>query len=431
MNASRGQAVRVASCGLFLASIFYGYVWVGVTLPLSMLVLPLVFVAHFDTKGLGRIPPGAVLLAAMALPVAVQALSGRPPVGKPDAVVFLSVVYALATMVALRRAALSDRQLLSSLVIGGLITTVVMLVTMATLPPGRFLIPGQDFFRTQRKYAEASKERSAEKLQDDESDASADDGVVEDLGKFDRRATESEVELYEQKAVVRSALGRSNTIAWYMVFLFSVCLFAGSWWLAALFGIVAVATLTRFAVLFMAMIVAMRMAWRHGIGLGTLAVACLALGVAGMAGLAALKHADVVLPISLEARVWAWTTGFVVIALHPFFGSPRSEMLRQFNLGIIWTPNNGVLWAVALTGLVGAACYFGFVWVALREMRRMASASRLWAGLFVGFVILLTWNLFEPITLTPTLDVLLAAHYALAWHHGRAGDNRRVSDATV
>ncbi len=95
-------------------------------------------------------------------------------------------------------------------------------------------------------------------------------------------------------------------------------------------------------------------------------------------------------------------------------GSPRSDILDTFDLSIVWTPCNGALWVAAVTGLIGAAFYFGFVWVALAEIRRMATTSRLWAGLFVGFVTLLTWSLFEPISLTPTFDVLLAAHYAVA-----------------
>jgi len=412
---TRAEAFRVGSAGLFLVSVFYGYVWIGVTLPLSMLVLPFVFVAHFDRDVTSNIPRGALLLLGMTIPVGVQALSGRPLQGKPDAVVFLSVVYAVFTAIALRRVELSDRQLRSSLEIGGVVTCAVMLATVIFLPPGRFLIPGQDALRTQQLYRDALKERSRETLPaEGVTDTDADDDSPEELRRFDRRATAAEAALYEDKAVVRSALGRSNTIAWYLVFLFSTCFFAGSWWLAALFAAAALATLTRFAVVFVIGIVAMWIAWRRGVGLWTLAALSLAAGAAGMAVILALKHAQVVLPISLDARAWYWTSALEVVANHPLIGSPRSDILDTFDLSIVWTPCNGALWVAAVTGVVGAALYFGFVWVALAEMRRMATTSRLWAGLFVGFVTLLTWSLFEPITLTPTFDVLLAAHYAVA-----------------
>ncbi len=296
---TRAEAFRVGSAGLFLISVFYGYVWIGVTLPLSMLVLPLVFVAYFDRDVVTNIPRGALLLLGMTIPVGLQALAGRPLQGKTDAVVFLSVVYAVATVITLRRVELSDRQLRSSLEIGGLVTCAVMLATIIFLPPGRFLVPGQDTFRTQRLYMEALKERSkeilpAEGITDTEADAAASPEVVK---KFDRRATREEAELYQDKAVVRSALGRSNTIAWYLVFLFSVCFFAGSWWLSALFAAAAVATLTRFAIVFVIGIVAMRMLWRRGVGLETLAGLSLSAGATGMAVILALKHAQIVLPI--------------------------------------------------------------------------------------------------------------------------------------
>lgn len=407
---SRADGWRLASCGLFLISVFYGYVWIGVTIPLSMLVLPLVFVTHLDRDLLTNVPRGALLLLAMAIPVVLQALSGRPLSGKADAVVFLSVAYAVATIISLRRAVLSDRQLRLSLEVGGLVTCAVMVGTMLLLPSGTFLIPGQDALRTQRLYREAQG-----RLDPSADTAGADDDAIEaDLGSFDRRATAAEAALYERKAIVRSALGRSNTIAWYMVFLFSVCFFSGNWWLAAVFGVVALATLTRFAIVFIIGIVAMWVGWRRGIRLWTLAVVCLSTGVALVAGLLVLKSAQVVLPISLDARTWYWTSALEVVSHHPLIGSPRSYILDKFDLSIVWTPCNGVLWVWVLTGVIGAAVYFGFVSVALGELRRAASASKLWAGLFVGFVTLLTWSFFEPIALTPTFDVLLAAHYAIA-----------------
>jgi hypothetical protein len=411
---TRAEAFRLASSGLFLVSVFYGYVWIGITLPLSMLVLPLVFIAHLDRDVATDVPRGALLLLGMTLPIGLQAAAGRPLEGKPDAVVFLSVAYAVATVIALRRVELSDKQLRSSLQIGGLVTCAVMLATIAFLPAGRFLVPGQDALRTQRLYREALKERAKETLPPDGVTDTDDDDAADALRKFDRQATAEEEALYQDKAVMRSALGRSNTIAWYLVFLFSVCFFAGSWWLSALFAAVALATLTRFAVLFLVGIVAMRIAWRRGVGLWTLAACSLAVGVAGMAAILVLKHAQVVLPISLDARAWYWNSALDVIANHPLIGTPRSDILETFDVSIVWTPCNGFLWVVAVTGVVGAAFYFGFVWVALAEIRRMAMTSQLWAGLFVGFVTLLTWSLFEPISLTPTFDVLLAAHYAVA-----------------
>jgi hypothetical protein len=205
------------------------------------------------------------------------------------------------------------------------------------------------------------------------------------------------------------------------VFLFSVCFFSGNWWLAAVFGLLALATLTRFAIAFIIAIIVMWMAWRRGVGLTTLALLCVGAGLLAVVSLLVLKNANVWLPISLDARTWYWTTGYQVFSYHPVIGTPRSDILQRFNLSIVWTPCNGFLWVAAVTGLIGAAAYFGFVSVALGEMRRMASTSGLWAGLFVGFVTLLTWSFFEPIVLTPTFDVLLAAHYAIARSSRRLG----------
>src|SRR5215203_2576720 len=103
-----GPNVRSHLTSLFIVSILYGDVWLGITVPVAMLLLPLVFAVHAKAGTFSSIPRGCILLMGIVVPIAFQFALGRPLHGKSDVVVYLPIAYAAATMFVLQNAALAE-----------------------------------------------------------------------------------------------------------------------------------------------------------------------------------------------------------------------------------------------------------------------------------------------------------------------------------
>jgi O-antigen ligase/polysaccharide polymerase Wzy-like membrane protein len=411
---------RTAVTALFIVSILYGNIWLGITIPVSILLLPLVFFAYVKVNTFRNIPAGALLLLGMAVPIALQWAVGRPPVGKPDAVVYLPLLYAIATMIGLQSASLPERMVWRSLTLGGVITALVMLVMMAFVPSGRYLIPGQDAWMTQLKYQQSRLETQRRHLATGGEGGAARSATGDAEGKLapaelGLENSSFETGFYDVKRSVRNALGTSNYIAAYFVFLFTVSLFYGGWISRSLLALATLATFSRFGVLFLGFAVVLWMLSRRGVKSTTLTVGALVFGLVIVVGTSIVGgYFDSYLPTSVNIRTKYWKTGVDVVAQHPLIGAPRSHILEQFNLNITWNPHNSLLWVIAFSGVLGLFFYVSFLLVSLARIHRNIPGSPLWAGVFFGFVILVMWSFVEPIALTPAFDVLLAALYAVA-----------------
>jgi hypothetical protein len=427
---------RILLPALFLVAILYGDIWIGVTIPLAILVLPLMFLA-FPPRSLsfrGAVPVGAILLAGIVFSVVLQMASGHPIAGKEDAVVFLPIAYGVLTIIVFRRTTLPDEVIWRALVAGGLLTGAVMIVLALVLEPGQFLIPGQNYVQTDQAFQQA---RSAQPSVARGTAPPSAVGtapppavgtapapavgtappptlVAAPAPTFDFTPTtdESTTSFYETKELVKNALGRSNYIAVFFVILFTVALFRQSWF-AVVFAVLAASTLSRFAVLFIACAAVLWWLSRRQLRTNWLVVGFLSASLVGVAAMLVVAQ-FVSLPASFSARVEYWQSGIVVGAYSPIFGMPRSEILDVFNFSIVWNPHNLLLWALAISGLIGLGLYLAYLFVALSAIYESSKTSKLWSGVFFGLVAALSWSLVEIIAMTPAFDILLACLYCLA-----------------
>jgi hypothetical protein len=440
--------LRIVLPAAFLAAIFYGDLWIGITIPAAMLMLPLMFVAFPPTDFFRRrtVPIGAILLTGIVASVILQVVSGHPLAGKSDAVVFLPIAYAIATIVAFRRTVLPDEVIWRALVAGGLLTGAVMIVLAFTLQPGQFLIPGQDYVLTDQIFqqekptpAPASTKTGAPPLsaQTGAPPLSAETGAppqASDAGapptfEFNPATDPSTTAFYATKELVKNALGRSNYIAVFFVVLFTVSLFRRSWF-AAVFGALAVVTLSRFAIIFMACAGVLWWLHRRNVKTAWLVVGFLSASLAAVA-LMLVAAPFISLPSSFSSRVAYWQSGFEVGAYSPVFGLPRSEILNVFNFSIVWNPHDIFLWAFAISGLIGVAFYGAYVVVAFSAIHEASKNSTLWSGIFFGLIAVLAWSLVEIIAMTPAFEILLACLYSLARNRTltQEHDGQQLADA--
>jgi hypothetical protein len=454
----------------FLSAVFYGDVWIGVTIPVAILLLPLILLLFPPTDVLHRgvLPAGAVLLLGMVVPVLLQIAGGYSLAGKSDAVVFLPIAYGILTIVGFRRVTLPDHVMWRALLTGGLLTGAVMIVAAVVLPAGTYLVPGQDYVRTDQEFQQGRPTQSpattapattapattapattapattapattapattAPATTDQSPPPSAQPTAAASISpsataaptptfEFDPAIDQSTTAFYGLKDFVKNALGRSNYIAVFFVFLFTVALFRRSWF-AVVFALLAAVTLSRFAIVFMGCSIILWWLDRRKVTAKAIVTGALFLSLVGFASILVVAQ-FLNLPSSLSARVAYWQSGLYVGSHSPLFGMPRSEIVNTFNFSIVWNPHDVFLWAFAITGLMGVVLYASYVYVVLKSMYRAAVESRLWLGILIGSVVVLAWSLVEIIAMTPAFEILFACLYCLA------RDRTRDSGLTV
>jgi hypothetical protein len=378
---------------VFIASIFYGDLWIGLTIPTCVLLMPLL--ATVGPARFRTLPPGFFVLAGLVLVVAVQAATGGSPRGKQDFVVYLPVLYAGAAMIALRNVSLAPRLLRNALIAGGAVTAFAMLFVALLLPAGTTVIPGQTLYAPEPRHTE-----QVDHAQTTESRPS--NGPEEAV----------ETEFYTAKSMYRNALGVSNYIAAFLVFVGTVCLFSGALPLAGLFGLVAVVTLSRFAMVY---IVIAAMAWMVRRRFGA-AAALLFIALASAAGVALIAsiHDWPHVPASLGVRFSYWLSGLEAIRSEPLIGQPRSYIVSLQHTTALWNPHNMVLSYGAYFGIIGLLIYVAYLCVALSAIWRRARQSDVWMGILFGLAIMLGWGSFEVVAFTPAFEILMASLYVLA-----------------
>ena len=142
--------------GLFIGAVFYGDVFLGITVPVAILLLPLILILRMPTLTRTRwsVPVGFVLLSCTAVPVLIQMLGGYGPRGKSDLVIYLPFVYAGLTMLTLAGWRVADAHLHRSLLAGGVLCTVLLAGTLLFAGPWFYFVPGQNPSRVLEKEAE-------------------------------------------------------------------------------------------------------------------------------------------------------------------------------------------------------------------------------------------------------------------------------------
>ena len=461
------RKIAVGLLGLFIVAIFIGDVWlVNLTLPLSMLLIPLIFATRPSLTL--RQPAGAYLLLGMVLIVAAQIASGLSLHWKADLAVWSPIVFAGATIVVINRRVLSVGLLRRSMYAGGFATGVIMVAMMVFAPNRAFMIPGQDAHAvedgynapamaaadelTQRSFANgemftpdhpAPSVSLANPTSASESEASVrqekgaryDGGfspgwqappdlsrIVAALDTSAPVMSKDTKAFYDLKNRAKNLLGLSNYISVFFVFLFSVALFSGSPWIAAAMAALAAVTLSRFGVVFVVVICGGYFAHLRGVRITTVAACIAAVTVACFTIIYLLRDHIEQLPgsTSVLARLNLLETAANPIARRPLLGAQRSLIIDEQGYNIIWNPHNSLIWIAANFGLIGLALYLGYLATALRAIAQAARYSGLWAGALVGVSVLLVWSLVEIIVLTPAFEILFATVYVLAWNANKA-----------
>ncbi|TPN43197.1 O-antigen ligase family protein [Mesorhizobium sp. B1-1-7] len=416
---------RIWVTALFVGAIFLGSVWLWkVTLPISILLLPFLFLDRSQLTL--RLPSAAFPLLALGAIIVVQFLINFHDPSfqwKADLAVWMPPMFAGLTILGIRGEGLTDRLTFRSMVTGGALTALIMLLMIGFAPKGVFLLPGQDASNVEATYAA---ERAANTVEPAPAvqapvaqsvpPASQPVQPAAPAGReaFSPKDGGNDTAFYDLKNRARTLLGLSNYIAVFMVFLFAVTLFSGLPFAAAAFGVMTALTLSRFGIVMLAAVTVIYLFRRKvpAVRMATILAALCGLGMAALyLGQDLIPH----IPgsSSLMARLEYWDSGVDALRLHPIIGAPRSVYLVEMDNSITWNPHNSILWVAVNFGLVGLLAYIAYVWIAMREIAKAALTSDLWKGVFVGVAMILAWSLEEIIVLTPAFELLLAALYML------------------
>lgn len=425
--------VAIGTIGLIL----YGDVYLGVTLPASMFAVVLIFFLSFPPEPRLLLPLAVVPIMGLGAIIALQIIMGTPPRGKADLTLYLPLFYAALFMLALHRLTLDQALILRGLKIGGVLSASTMILMAVFVPVDKFLIPGQDSLSISQEFDRAHTNRSGSSASLDPGSASAankltdgastllDPGSPSIATKLARISiSESAASFYTLKAAFRNALGRSNYIASFFVFLGCVFLVCRLPIWSAVFFILSMLTFSRLAIVFVGMIFAV-MTTGHLLKRNVKQVALVFLLFAAINWCALFLFGDYLsgLPgfASMEIRRVYWTSVLSPIAEHPIIGAPRSYVLDSLNANIVWNAHSSILSFILFFGLFGLALYSAYIWIALREIYNRPLESRLWTGSFVAVITLLAWSLFEPIALSPAFEITIATLYILARNERLSG----------
>lgn len=394
-----------------VVAIFIGDIWIGVTLPIAMLFAPLLFIAVPIRPR--NLVPGLWMLAGMVAVVGTRWLLGSGPNGKSDLVSYLPFVYAGFTILAFRNVKIEDESLGRSIIVGGALTGAFMLVFAIVAPQGATLVPGQNFWATEQQYAASRQMGTPRAPAHVFPNEQVESRSAEAPEVFGQAATANEYAFYDVKNRFKTPLGLSNYLAVFFVFAFVVSAFTDRKWWATLFALLTIMTLSRFGIGFLILSAGCVVLNRIRMPALNIAICAIAVSVAATATLWFARNMPS-LPTSLTARVELWQTGLEAVALSPLLGSFRSQVIETLNLSLTWNPHNLILLIGAYFGVIGLTLYAGYIVIILTAFHRLAKSSALWAGVFVGAVVLLCWAGFEPVAMTPAFEILMAALYAVA-----------------
>lgn len=396
INLRNKDGLQSAAAVAFILTVFYGDVDIGIVVPLCMLLLPFFLLPFIRSI---RIPPllPLVFLSVLFGCVFVQILLNRPP-DRSDAALYLPIIYAACSYFLCYQFSLTAEYVGRALIFGALLVIGLAVMTMTVLPPGDYPIKGQDFTETAKEYKEIAKAEGIPLA------------AVADPQETGRTG------FYAAKNLVRSPLGRSNYIAVFLVFCFSVALFTKQPIPAVICALGAIMTLSRIGMICLCLIGSLWMLstidrrYRERIFMCALAVASLALIY-----LLYIVTSDKANPLpSLHARLSYATSAIDMIKSYLWFGAPRSYVVEQAAKSIIWSPHNGAMGIAINFGIGGLIAYGAYIAFMLRRFYLNAKQSLLWKGVFVGACVLLLWSNAEIIVMTPAFDILMAGLFGIA-----------------
>jgi hypothetical protein len=440
---------------VFIASIFYGDLYFGITVPLAALILVPLGVCVLIQNGTAVFKPtrpALILVGILVIPM-LQAVCGWGPT-RSDIGSYLPIIYAAPTVQVFSFVRMTDRQLRRALISGAILLAAIMLWSIMFVPPNVNYIPGQDPATTEKLFSErmtagnrshannaisASPQMGNTMPNDNRTPvqpkADSPSSASSDIGDATRQISDQgTLEFYRYKQTVKSPLGASNYIALFFLFVFSVCLFSAAYAPAIVFAALTVATQSRFGEFFLAIPMILvfvrastgkRITW-----IKRLVIAALLLVIVG----AILVYATGLYTVggqSVDARFGLAQSALAPIFAHPLIGQPRAHIVLSFGYPANWHPHNAILWIVSSLGLIGLALYAIYLLFAAKLFWRRHK-SPTWAGIGSGFVVLAVWSMVEVVSLTPAVELLLASCVGLAMIRGegaRAHKNN-TSDCT-
>jgi hypothetical protein len=396
---------------LLVSAILYGDLFLGVTIPMAVLILPVVVLLRMPRllREWPRLPNGFFFLGLTGIAVALQTVFGYGPRGKTDLVVYLPLVYSGLTMIVMSGSRVPDRHVHVTFVAAGVLSGVMLAATLMWGDRESYAVPGQNPVVAQQRE------------EDVRTVVRPGAGVVAPAEPAVVHETPARAAYYEFKNRVRSPLGKSNYLAVVFVFLFNVMVYQRSWW-SLLFAGLVLLTVSRSGMAFLLMSVFFWIAHMRGwlraaiVGAGSAALAAsvviLGVGDQYLRTIAGLE--------TVVARLWFQRAAFEPIAVHPLIGAPRSEVIREFAYPLSWHPHNSILHLLVLFGVLGTIGYLAYAGLVLKAAAIHARQSRVWSGITAGVAITLLWSLVEIVDLTPAFELLMAGIYCAA--RGRSPD---------
>lgn len=402
----------------FIIAIFFGNVWlIKLTLPLSMLCIPLLFIVFspFKNLSLQKIPSALYFLFGLIAIFLVQIFMRQSLTLRADFAIWDPILFATLTIFCLRNVVMSEKLLKHSLYIGGVITGAIMLCMIFSAPPKLFLPPNQNIYYVKKKHSEEIKPTQ-------KNIARQDVYYVEikppkEIEIQEKKLVDQPETYYSVKNKARNALGVSNYIAVFLVFLFCVSLFSQNFIISGVMFLFTLFTLSRTGFLMMFVVsVSYFLHQKKEITVAKLTSGLLMTTTLIYSCLLyfrdAIEHWKI--PASISDRFLYWASGLDVMMRHPIIGSPRSYFLSELNYGVTWHPHNSFLWVSANFGLIGVIIYIAYVMQVFKTINQLARTSKLWSGVLMGFSVILAWSYFSVIVLTPAYEILFAALYILA-----------------
>lgn len=416
-----------AAFAVFVASIFYGDIYVGITVPFAILLLAPLGLAALMKSGLPTLAPVApvwLLISFLILIPTLQFMVGTPPT-RFDLGSYLPLIYAAIAFQIMANLPVSNKAITSGLFCGVLLLGALLGYSILLDEPGRELVPGQSLQRTEARFRETMKtadEASLATRNDQQTvqrhsgmkpsgDATSQDVLsaeptVSAVAPIDDESTRR---FYRYKQTLVTPLGGSNYLAVFSLFVFTVALFIRRYLAALLCAALIGLTMSRFGLVLMLIPVSIvtieKVRWPKGSRLLTLAaLAAVPVGIAILyaSGLRNLGLQSLVVRQAIAA------SAFPVIADHPLLGLPRSWIVQLWPYAANWHPHNMFLWLLSFSGVVGALLYTSYL-VFLGRGLWLLRHERLWLGLLVATATLVVFSMVDIVFLTPAVELLVAA----------------------
>jgi hypothetical protein len=432
---------------IFVASIFYGDIYIGITVPIAIPFLALLGLVLSFRSGLAPavpVPPIWFLLAFVILVPTLGVMAGTPP-NRFDVGSYLPIIYAAAAFQIMAFLPVSNKAIIHGLFSGVFVLGVLLTCSILLDEPGRELIPGQSLERTEARFQKSIEEETKAAItarmdqraierhagmqsSDENTHPNARTGkpTAFAVAPVDDEPTRR---FYRYKQTIVTPLGSSNYLSVFCLFVFTVAVFIRRYMVAlvcvALIGL----TMSRFGLILMVVPIAVltveKIQERNRKRNRTKLITCATMAsVSAAIALFYLMALHDLGSQSLAARGAIATSSFPVIIEHPLLGLPRSWIVMTWNYSANWNPHNLLLWLLSFSGILGTFLYLSYLIFLVRGLCYLRR-ERLWFGLLVATVTLLIFSMVEIVFLTPAVDLLVATIGGLAFQRAAVEQSLR------